>query len=57
MEETGGWGPLMAVKGSWGARTAGGGGIGCRRVAVLVGSRFGWMEGKNWRCRIAGKKV
>ena len=33
----GGWIPLMAVKGSWGAGTAGGGGIGCRQVAVLVG--------------------
>ena len=37
----GGWGPLMAVRGSWGAGTAGGCGIGCKRIAVLVGSRFG----------------
>ena len=46
----GGRRPLMAVRGSWGAGTAGGCGIGCRRVAVSAGSRFGWTEGENWRC-------
>ena len=55
--EDGIWRPLMVVRGSWGARTARDGGIGCRQVAVLVGSRFGWTEGKNWRFRIASEKV
>ena len=40
--EPAGWGdgglrPLIVVRGSWGAGTAGGCGIGCKRVAVLVG--------------------
>ena len=55
--EDGGWRPLMAVRGSWGAGMAGGDGIIYRRVAVLAGSRFGWTEFENWMCRIAGKKV
>ena len=58
-----GWRPLMAVRGIWGSGTARGGGIGCRdellvwRGLGLGGSRFGWTECKNWRCRIASKKV
>ena len=57
MEKTGGWRPLIAVRGSWSAGTAGNGGIGRRQVAVLAGSRFGLTECQNWRCMIAGKKV
>ena len=53
----GGWRLLMAMRGSWGARTTGGGGIGCRQVTFSAGSRFGWTEGKNWRCRINSMKV
>ena len=41
----GGWIPLMPVRGSWGAGNAGGGGIGCRQVAVSAGSRIGWTVG------------
>ena len=47
----------MAVRGSWGAGSARGGGIGCRGIAVWAGSRFGWTDCENWRCRIADVKV
>ena len=42
-----GWRPLMTVRGSSGAGTARGGGIGCRQVAVSAGSRLGGRRAKT----------
>ena len=49
----GGWRPLMVVRGSWGARTAIGGGIGCRQVAVSADLGLGGLSrsrARRWSC-------